>query len=118
MTFMAAGILALVQAAGPAQFAVIDGRDTTWVQASNAIQVEAGQRVQLATVVYDEGRNPLETGSVWWHGGDDAWMSLDREGVLVGKNPGEVEVMFHWTTPEGDGDMVWVTIEVVAKAED
>ncbi len=117
MIEVAAGIIALVQAAGPAQFAVVSGQDTAWVASSDAIRVEAGTTVNLATVMYDADRRRVDTKEVWWHGGDDQWLSLEKDGTLVGRTPGEVEVMFHWTTPHGGGALHWVTIEVVAKED-
>ena len=110
-------VLAVFQT--PAQFAVVEGADTIWVPADQAIEVIDGAEVTLLPVVFDS-TGATEATEAWWHSGDNEVYSLEKDGTFETFAPGEHEVMFHWRPLERDPDarkseIMWVMIRVVGQ---
>ena len=110
-------LLAALQA--PAQFAMVSGGDTTWVPATDTIEVVQGLEITLLPVPFDAGGVRVDVGAAWWHVYDNEIYYITKEGELDAFGPGEHDLMFHWI-PAGAAStapsrMVWVVIKVVAK---
>lgn len=109
-------VLAALQT--PAQFAVVEGVDTTWTPAGEAIEVVDGAAVTLLPVVFDSTGANVVT-EAWWHSGDNEVYTLEKDGTFESIAPGEHQVMFHWRPLERAPDarksqIVWVMIRVVS----